>query len=98
MPHAAVAANLDQPLDVHRGFTAKIAFHLDIVVNVVSEFRDVAFSQVAHANVGVDTGSGQYLQSGLVADPIDIGQTVFDPFVSGKVNARNTCHIVPLPP
>ncbi|MPN02033.1 hypothetical protein SDC9_149246 [bioreactor metagenome] len=98
VPYAAVATDLDQSLDVHRGFAAKIALHLEIVVDVVSELRNIAFSEVAYANVGVDAGRGQYFQSGPVADPIDIGQTVFDPFVSGKVNARNTCHIVPLPP
>ncbi|MPM91761.1 hypothetical protein SDC9_138895 [bioreactor metagenome] len=96
--HAAVTADLDQPLDVHRSFTAKVAFHFDVVVNVISQLGNVAFGQVAHADVGVDAGCGQYFRSGFAADPKDVGQTDFNPFVPGKVYARNTCHIVPLPP
>ena len=56
MAQAAVAADLHQPLDVHGNLATQIAFHLDVVVDVVAQLADILFGQVLDARIRVDAG------------------------------------------
>ena len=56
MTHTTIAANFDQPLDIHRGFTSEIALNFNIVVDILSEFGDIAFIKIANADIRIDAG------------------------------------------
>ena len=43
---AAIAPVLDQPLDAHAHFTAKITLHLEVMIDVLSESIDIRFGKV----------------------------------------------------
>ena len=98
MTDAAVAADFDKALDVQRNFAAKIAFHLDIVVDILSELVDVRFGEIAHARIGVHAACGNDITRGFAADAINIGQANLHALVSGQVYTRNTCHMGSTPP
>ena len=95
MTNAAIAADLHHALDVQGDIAAQIAFHLQVVLDVLTDLVDVLLSQVLHAGVRVDAGSSENLLRGLHADAEDVRQSDFDPLLTRQVNARNTCHYLP---
>ena len=59
VPHAAVAADLGQALDVHRHVTAEVALHSVAVADDLAQLGLIFLGQILHAGVGVDSGLGQ---------------------------------------
>ena len=57
VPDSPVAANLDQPLDIHGHFTAEIALYFIIFIDAVPQAIDFIFSQVTYPGIGVNSGS-----------------------------------------
>ena len=55
---AAVAADLDEPLDVEGHVAAQVAFHVAVVVDILSQLGRVVLGEVPHADVGVHAGGG----------------------------------------
>ena len=98
MTHAAIAADFTQPLDVHSGLPAQVAFDDIVMLDGITQLGFLFLGQVLDADIGVDTGHFQNLGCTGGADAIDIGQSNFDPLVAGKINTRNTCHILSAPP
>ena len=92
MTNTAIAADLDEALDVHGSLAPEVALYLYVVVDVLSELAHVILGQIAYANVGVNAGSCENVRSGLAADTVNVGQADLNSLVSWKVNARNTCH------
>src|SRR3954470_6421349 len=45
---AAIAAQVHQPLDVHRHFAAQVAFDLIVAVDDFADLDDLGFGQIAH--------------------------------------------------
>ena len=64
----------------------------------ITQLGFLFLGQVLDADIGVDTGHFQNLGCTGGADAIDIGQSNLDPLVAGKINTRNTCHILSAPP
>ena len=74
MTNPAVAADLDEPLDIHRGFSSQVALNLQVVVDIISDLVDIVLFQIANAGVGIDTGLCKDPGSGCATDPVDVGQ------------------------
>src|SRR6185437_2371139 len=95
MAHAAVAAEVHQPLDAHRHFAAKIAFD--------GELADV-LAQLVHLRVGqvLDLRAGQYARRNAdrlgarSPDAVDRRQRDLRVLVVRNVDACNTCHDLPV--
>ncbi len=92
MALTAVAADLDQPLDVHGDFLAEIALDLLPLFDDLADLVDLVLGQGLDLLVLVDLGLGQDLVGLGTADPVDVGQADFDPFLGGKSDACDTCH------
>ena len=94
MAQAAIAADLHQALDVHAHLTAKVALHLEVMVNVITDFTDVLLGQILDAGVRVDAGRLNDLIGDVVADAVDVRQGNLDSLLTGKVDACDTCHVL----
>src|SRR4051812_19821004 len=92
VPHPAVAANLHQPLDVHRDFLAEVAFDTALLLDDATDLADVVFRQILDAEGGAHAG---ILQDGVRAhppDPVDVGESDLDPLGARQIHACDTCH------
>ena len=98
MTHAAIAADFHKTLDIEGNLTAEVALHLQVVLDIVSQLRNLGLGQVLDAGVRVDAGLAEDFIGSGSADAKDIGQPNFDALLSGQVNARNTCHCASTPP
>ena len=56
MTNAAIAADFDEPLDVHGDFTPEVALYLAVMINVLSQFVNIRFGQILDPDVGVNAG------------------------------------------
>ena len=69
MAQTAVAAEIHQPLDVHRDFAAQIAFDDVVAVDGLANLNDLVFGEIADAAVERDTY--------LFADQFRVGRYLF---------------------
>jgi hypothetical protein len=92
MPQTAIAANLNQPFDVHLDLAAQIAFDFIVLADVFTEQAYFGIRQVFDARIGTYAGSAQDGIGARAANAKDIGQSNFNPLVAGEVNAFNTSH------
>ena len=51
--HAAIAADLDQALDIEGNVPAEVALHVAVLVDIISQFGCIILGQVPDADVGV---------------------------------------------
>src|SRR5207302_9573199 len=75
---SAVGTDLHQPLDVERDLPAKLAFHLGLFVDHVSQASYLLVSKVLDPNIGVDVGNGQHPARRGGPDAEDVGQVNLD--------------------
>src|SRR5262249_11355766 len=94
VPEAAPAADLHQPLDVHRDFLAQVAFDPALLLDDAADLPDVVFRQVLDADVRADARRDQDVVRPLPADPVDVGQPDFDALRARKIDTSNTCHVL----
>ena len=94
MTDATVAADFAQALDVHSGLTAQVTFDGEVMLDCITQLSFLLLSQILNTDVGIDLSHFQNLCSACRSDTIDISQGNFNPLVTGKVNTRNTCHIL----
>ena len=92
MTHAAVAADLDETLDVHSGLTPEVALYLEVLIDVFPEKIDIVLGKIPYANVGINAGFRQDLLGSGETDTVDVGKTDFNTLVPGQIYATNTCH------
>jgi hypothetical protein len=92
MTQAAVTANLDQALDIHLRLATQVAFHREVLGDVLAQRGRIRFAQVFYPGIGTNLGGGQDFTRACRSDPIDIGQTSFHPLIAGQINAFNTSH------
>src|SRR6266496_479090 len=95
VPQAPVAGEVHQPLDVHRGFAAQIAFDLVVLVDRLADVEDLLVGQVLDALVGRDAQLGDDLAGRGAVDSVDVGERHFDALVGGDVDPGNTSHSLP---
>src|SRR5207248_4773544 len=92
MTHAAVTADLHQPLDVHRDFFAQVPFDAPLLLDDAADLPDVVFGQILYADVGTDARVREDPVRPDAADSINIGKTDFDALGARKIDACNSCH------
>src|SRR5262249_8642559 len=89
---AAIAAEIHQPLDVHRDFTAQIAFHDVIAVDDFANLDDFVFRQIADAPVERDAYLlADHLRIGRTYS-VDIAQRDIHMLVGRNIDAGNARH------
>src|SRR5438045_9135457 len=70
---AAVAGEVHQPLDVHRGFAAQVALDLVVLVDRRADVEDFLIGQVLAALFGADPKLLRDLLGGRAADSVAVG-------------------------
>ena len=72
MPVAAIALDIDEPLDVHRDVLAQVAFDIALVLNDLADAVYLVLVQVLDLLERIDVRLVQNLERTRVADPEDI--------------------------
>src|SRR6185437_13421732 len=93
---AAIGADFDEPLDVHRNFLAQVAFNQSFRFNDLADAVHFLFAQVLDLLHGIHVGLVQNARRTRSADAIDVGERDIRPLITGKIDACNTSHICPL--
>jgi hypothetical protein len=96
MTQSTVRPRIDQALDVQRNFLPKIALNTVFALDDFSEFDDLVFTEIFHADRPIDSRRFENMLRGRSSDPINIGQPDINPFPSRQINARDTCHLFSL--
>src|SRR5258708_17902010 len=97
MALAAIAADLDQALDVHIHFASEIALDADVAVYELAQAADLIFGEVLDTGVGADPRGGEHLPGGGGPDAIDVGQRDLDALLAGDIYPSDSGH-APGPP
>ncbi len=93
---AAVAVDFDHTLDVERDFSSQVALDKVVVLDDLTQLRDVVLGQILDADVGVDAGFLENLVRARSADTVDIGQTDLDAFCVGMSTPEIRAMFTPL--
>jgi hypothetical protein len=72
MTQAAVAAQVHQTLDVHRGFATQIAFNLIIAVDGFADLQDFSVGQLIDATISRNTDLLDDFLCEFRADPVNV--------------------------
>ena len=75
MADPAVAADLDQPLDVERDVAAKIALDANVMVDIFPELRGIVLGQVSYPDVRIHARFGADLRRRSVPDSENISKS-----------------------
>ena len=94
MAQTTVAANLDQPLNIHLHLAAQVAFHFIVLRNVIPQQAQVGLGQILHPDIGIHLGRRQDLVGPAWADSEQIVQRYFDPLIARKINTFNSRHML----
>src|SRR5262249_43956029 len=93
----AVRADLLQALDRLRALTAQVALHLEVLVDVLAQLRDLVVGEVADLRVRVEAERGRDLARRRLADPVDVRQPDLEPLLVREIDSGNSCQLVLLP-
>jgi hypothetical protein len=89
---AAIAAEIHQPLDVHRHFAAQIAFDEIVAVDRFANVDDLGVRQLGPATVERDADFFANILCVFRADSMDIAQRDFNALLRGNIDASDTRH------
>src|SRR5215510_5714659 len=87
VPQAAVAADLHQPLDVHRDLLAEIAFHAALLFEHAADLADIVFGKILHPDVRAHARRTQNAVRALPPDTVDVGKADLDPLGPREIHA-----------
>src|SRR6266699_5864998 len=93
MPHAAITADFNQPLDVHVYFAAQVSLDFLLAVDYFAQTVDLFFGQVFHPYIRVNAGSLQDLSARCEADPVNVRQRNLHALIPWNVNAGDSSHV-----
>src|SRR4051794_24271262 len=96
MAQAAVGADLHQPFDVLGALAPQVALDL-AVLDRLTQADDLVLGQVLRLGLSIDFGLGEDFLRRRTADPEDVGEPDFDPFIDRDVDAGDSCHRSALP-
>src|SRR3972149_7724206 len=82
MPKPPIAADIHQPLDVHRDLLAQISLDAAPGIDDLAALADLLLGQVLDPDVGVDSGLSQDRVGAVTPDPVDVGEADLDSFLS----------------
>src|SRR5690606_11820211 len=86
---AAIAADIDEALDVDRGLGAQVALDLVAGLDRAAQLADLLVGQVAGLLGAVDPGLLEDGDGAHAADAVDVGQSDVAPLVVRNVDAGN---------
>jgi hypothetical protein len=92
VPKPSITTDVHEPLDVHGDFLAEITFDPTLLVDHLTDRTDLFLVQVLHTDFGRDA---RLLQDDLGAgmtDPVDMGESDIDAFLTRQIDACNSCH------
>jgi len=92
VPHAAVAADLHQALDVLADLLAEIALHPPLVLDDLADPLGLDLGEVADLGDVGHLGLGQDVARARTADAVDVGETDPDLLVLRQVDSCDACH------
>src|SRR5437879_4652255 len=92
MTEAAIGADFDEPLDVHRNFLAQIAFYKAFRLDDRTDAIDLFLAEVLDLLHGVHFRLVNDAEGARTPNAVDIGQSDVDVLLARKIDARNTCH------
>src|SRR5574343_1047195 len=95
MAEAAVAAQVHQTLDVHRGLATQVTLDRELA-HFFPDLLQVAVGQVLDLLVEGDANRRADLLRGRAADAEDVGQADLRVLLRRNVDTSNTCHGVSL--
>src|SRR5262249_51674277 len=93
VPQPAIAADLHQPLDVHRDLLAEIPLDPADFLEHPADLPDVFLREILHADVGAHARLAEHVVRPLAADPVDIREADLDPLGARKIDAGYACHL-----
>src|SRR5690554_5379109 len=88
----AVAADLNQALDIELDLTAQFTLNTK-VADLLAQSLHFSFSQLPNPRVRADAGRVQDLLAAGRPNTVDVGESDFDALVAREVNTFDTCHI-----
>src|SRR5579871_1153135 len=92
MTQPAIAAEIHQPLDVHRYLAAQIAFHDVVVVDGLANLDDFVFRQIADPAIGGDA----YFRADVLGvrrtDAVNVTKRDFHAFIGRNVDPGDARH------
>src|SRR6266566_6678804 len=94
MAHTAIAANFNEPLDVHIDFATQVTFDLIFTIDELAQAVDLFFCQVPHPGVRVNARALQDFTARSEADPKNVRQRNLHAFVAWDVNAGDSSHLL----
>src|SRR5690606_20616640 len=94
---ATIAADVDEALDVALHLAAQVAFHHEVLRDVLAQAVHLILEQISHARVGIHARRFHDLFGARAADPVNVRERHHDPLVAGQVDAGNSRHR-PSPP
>ena len=93
MAQPAVAAEVHQPLDVHRDFAAKVALHHVVAVDRLADLEHFRVGELVDAPALRDVDLLDDLARLGRADAVDVLQRDHDALVGRNVDACNACQV-----
>ncbi len=93
MAKPAIAGEIHQPLDVHRGGPAKITLNRVIGVDRLTNLKHFGVRQILHPAFGGDLQLARDFPGLGAPNAVDVGQRNLDALVGGDVDPGNTCHM-----
>ena len=92
MTQAAVAAQVHQTLDVHRGFATQVAFNLIIAVDGFADLQDLSVSQLIYTTISRNNELLDDFLCEFLNNHVNIRQRNNNALCSRDVDASDTCH------
>src|SRR5690606_35874932 len=93
MTQAAIAAEIHQAFDVHRGLAAQIAFDVIVAVDRLADLDDFGIGKLVHPAVSTNADLVDDLLGKLLADTVNILKRDHDALVGRYVDASYTGHL-----
>src|SRR5437899_5234573 len=94
---AAIAAEVHEPLDVHRDFAAQVAFDLVVAVDRLADLQHFRVGELVDAAVCRDADLVDDLLGKLLADAVNVLKRDDDALVGRNVDAGYTSHFFSSP-
>jgi hypothetical protein len=96
MPHAPIAADVDEAPDIHVYLASKIALDTLLAVDDVPDTGKLGLAKVFYPWVTFDTGFLDHIFGLRGPDPKYVGNGYLNPLVVRYVDSGNDCHALPL--
>src|SRR5207245_4616916 len=95
MPQAPIAADVDEPLDVHLHVLTQVALDLPLLLDHVADPADLVLGQILDLHLFLYSRLAQNAVASGPADSEDVDQGDLDPLVLRQVDTGHAGHSKP---